>query len=225
MAEFDEHAARYTESLDKCVAFTGGDSAEWARYKAVYLRAYLGRDYAGKILDYGCGVGLLSGAMLEEMPRARVEGFDVSTASTEKIAPELKARAAFTTDPAKVGRGYDLIVLANVLHHIEPALRAGVMADLAARLAPGGRVAVFEHNPYNPVTRWIVANCEFDGDAVMLTRRETLGLLRGAGLGEFGGGYIAFLPGFLARLRLLEAGLAWLPLGAQHATFGRKLGK
>lgn len=222
MAEFDEHAARYTESLDKCVAFTGGDSAEWARYKAVYLRGLLGRDYAGRILDYGCGIGLLSRAMLDEMPRARVEGFDVSTASTEKIPPELKARASFTTDPSRVGTGYDLIVLANVLHHIEPAQRAGVMKDLSSRLAPGGRLAVFEHNPYNPVTRWIVANCEFDGDAVMLTRGETLGLLRGAGLGDPGGGYIAFLPGFLAALRPLEAALAWLPLGAQHATLGRK---
>lgn len=222
MAEFDRHADRYTEALDKCIAFTGGDSAEWARYKAAYLRGLLGRDCADKILDYGCGVGLLSRAMLDEMPRTRVDGFDISLASTDKIPPELKARASFTTDPAKVGKDYDLIVLANVLHHIQPPMRPGILKDLASRLAPGGRIAVFEHNPYNPMTRYIVATCEFDEDAVMLTRRETRGLLRDAGLAVSTGEYIAFLPGFLAALRPVEAYLGWFPLGAQHATIGRR---
>lgn len=222
MAEFDRHADRYTEALDKCVAFTGGDSAEWSRYKAVHLRGLLGGDFAGKVLDYGCGIGLLSQAILDELPRARVEGFDVSTASAEKIPPALRARAAFTTDPAQVGTGYDLIVLANVLHHIEPAQRPGILAGLAARLAPGGRVAVFEHNPYNPVTRYIVATCEFDEDAVMLECRETRRLLRGAGLTDVGGEYIAFMPGFLAGLRPVEAYLTWFPLGAQYAAVGRR---
>ena len=126
------------------------------------------------------------------MPRASIDGFDVSTASADKIAAELKARASFTTDPSKVGKDYDLIVLANVLHHIQPPLRPGIIKDLASRLAPGGRIAVFEHNPYNPATRYIVATCEFDEDAVMLTRREALGLLRDAGLSALTGEYIAF---------------------------------
>jgi SAM-dependent methyltransferase len=222
MAEFDQHADRYADALDKCVAFTGGGSCEWSRYKAAYLRDLLGRDYAGKILDYGCGVGLLSQAMLDEMPRTRVDGFDVSTASTDKIAQELKAHASFTNDLTKVGKDYDLIVLANVLHHIQPPMRPGIFKDLASRLAPGGRIAVFEHNPYNPATRYIVATCEFDEDAVLLTRREALGLLRDAGLSGLTGEYIAFLPVFLAGLRPLETCLRWCPLGAQHATIGRR---
>jgi len=223
VAEFDRHAEDYVKALDKCVAFTGGDSSEWARYKAAYLRGMLGRDFAGKALDYGCGVGLLSGAILEEMPRARVEGYDVSTASADRISPELKSRASFTTDLSKIGKDYDLIVLANVLHHVQPPARLGILESLASRLARGGRLAVFEHNPFNPVTRCIVDACEFDEDAVLLTRRETLDLLRGAGLPGLTGDYIAFLPGFLAALRPLEAYLGWCPLGAQHATIGRRL--
>lgn len=225
MAEFDRHAEDYVKALDSCVAFTGGDSSAWARYKAAYLRAVLGRDFAGKVLDYGCGVGLLSGAILDEMPRARVDGFDVSAASTERISPELRARARFTTDLSQVGGDYDLIILANVLHHVEPPARPALLKDLSSRLARGGRLAVFEHNPFNPVTRYIVDTCEFDEDAVILTRRETLDLLRDAGLSGLIGDYIAFFPSFLAALRPMEAYLGWCPLGAQHATIGRRLEK
>lgn len=222
MAEFDQHAHGYEDTLDKCVAFTGGDSMVWARYKAAYLKRAFGADYAGKVLDYGCGVGLLTRAMLDEMPKCRVDGFDLSTASLDKIGPELRARASFTSEMAKVGTGYDLIVLANVLHHIPPAERAGVMKDLASRLAPGGTIAVFEHNPYNPATRYIVAACEFDEDAIILTSAEARGLLKAAGLAGVASDYIAFFPGFLSRLWPCEAWLAWFPLGAQHATLGRR---
>lgn len=225
MAEFDRHAGDYVRALDQCVAFTGGDSSEWARYKAGRLRAMLGRDFDGKALDYGCGVGLLSAALLDEMPRTRLEGFDVSTACADQIPPGLKARASFTTDLSKLGGDYDLIVLANVLHHVEPPARPALLENLASRLAHGGRLAVFEHNPFNPVTRYIVDACEFDEDAVILTRRETLALLRDAGLSGLSGDYIAFFPGFLAALRPLEAYLGWCPLGAQHATIGRRLEK
>ncbi len=34
-----------------------------------------------------------------------------------------------------------------------------------------GRVYIFEHNPYNPVTRYLVATCEFDRDAVLFKKK------------------------------------------------------
>ncbi len=41
-------------------------------------------------------------------------------------------------------------------------------------------MAVFEHNPYNPLTRHAVNTCELDQDAVLLSSREAAELLKNA---------------------------------------------
>jgi hypothetical protein len=91
------------------------------------------------------------------------------------------------------------------------------LVRLRALLKPGGCIAVFEHNPINPVTRRLVADCAFDEDAVLLSLRETRDLLtRETGLSVRDSGYSLFFPHPLRRLRFLEAILRWLPLGGQY---------
>ena len=90
------------------------------------------------------------------------------------------------------------------------------------RLRPGGRLFVFEHNPYNPVTRHLVNTCPFDADAVLLTRAETVSLLKAAGFEPSAAAYCLFFPQMLAVFRPLEAWLGWLPLGGQYFVAGRK---
>ena len=75
----------------------------------------------------------------------------------------------------------------------------------------------FEHNPFNPLTRWVVAHCEFDDDAVLLWPRESAGYLAAAGLSDPRRDYMLFFPKALSALRGLEASLRWCPLGAQYA--------
>jgi hypothetical protein len=61
-----------------------------------------------------------------------------------------------------------------VLHHVPPADREALLARVATKLAPGGKLVVFEHNPWNPLTRKVVAECAFDADAVLLPPTEIL---------------------------------------------------
>ena len=110
----------------------------------------------------------------------------------------------------------------NVMHHIVPQERRDVVQNLAARLGRGGLLSIFEHNPTNPVTRWVVSQCAFDDDAILLPPRETAGHLAAAGLRLKRRDYIVFMPSFLAWLRPLEWSLRWLPLGAQYATMAAK---
>lgn len=69
----------------------------------------------------------------------------------------------------------------------------------------------------NPVTRWAVAHCPFDEDAVLVPRREAVRYLRIAGLGITHRDYIVFFPRTLAALRSVGPWLGWCPLGAQYA--------
>lgn len=218
---FDRFAERYQEIVD---ASTGDASAYFAQLKASYLATLVTRGFSGKVLDFGCGIGLVSRALAHALPDAQLHGFDPSSDSVARVPAELQVRGRFVTDLAALDEDYGVAVLANVLHHIRPAERAAAITEIVGRLAPGGRVVVFEHNRWNPATRWVVATCPLDADAVLLPRREARRHLISAGLAVERSDYVTFFPRRLAALQPLEARLSWLPLGAQYAVVGRKRG-
>jgi SAM-dependent methyltransferase len=220
--EFDRFARDYEKILNQSVAASGEDSRYFAEYKAGYLKRLLPPGFAGRVLDFGCGVGLLSGVLQQRMPGAQIDGYDVSRDSIERVPAAVASHGVFTSDPAGLSHAYHLIVIANVLHHIRPGDRQAVFGEMAGRLAPGGSLVVFEHNPANPVTRWVVERCPFDHDAVLLPPAETGGYARAAGLAVARRDYIVFMPRALAWLRPLEPWISWLPAGAQYAMSARK---
>jgi SAM-dependent methyltransferase len=218
MAEFDRFAGSYRAVLDGSV----GSAAYFAEGKALWLRDQLGADFAGRVLDFGCGIGLLCEAILRALPGVHLTGFDVSADSLASVPASVRTQAQLTSDEATIGDSYDLIVISNVLHHVPLTERDGLLAALVARLAPAGRLVVFEHNPLNPMTRWVVAHCPFDDDAVLLWPAETLERLARAGLGAPQRAWVAFLPPALGRWRSWERHLQRLPLGAQYVAWGSR---
>jgi SAM-dependent methyltransferase len=222
--EFDRFAEDYAGVLDRSIAVSGEDSTYFAEYKALYLKRMLGASFSGKVLDFGCGVGLLSRYLRQQLPAARLDGFDVSADSISKIDPALSSQGVFTSASDQLGPAYDLIVVANVMHHVPPEQRPAVVQNLADRLAGRGLLCIFEHNPSNLVTRWVVERCPFDDDAILLPPEETSGYAATAGLHVRGRDYIVFMPSFLAWLRPLESSLRWLPMGAQYVMVAEKHG-
>jgi SAM-dependent methyltransferase len=221
--DFDRIADNYTDLLDDCTSLAGESSEYFVRYKANYLIKLLGRG-PWKILDFGCGVGTLSSALRAPLHDSSIHGFDISSASIEKVEPELRASGIFTTDLSRLDSDYSLIVISNVLHHIDPPSRPAIFRELSSRLAPGGRILVFEHNPWNPLTRWIVAHCVFDEGVQLLTPGELSRHFREAGISTLQRDYVVFFPKLLAFLRPWEGLLGWCPAGAQFAALGRKDG-
>ena len=221
---FDQFAGNYKEVLDRSLAASGEDSAYFAEYKARYLKRVLRENPPAKVLDFGCGVGLLSGFLQKHLGPLLLDGFDVSSSSISRIPSRLTESGVFTSDLDQLSHAYDLIVVANVLHHIGPEKRAATLRQLASRLNATGKIAIFEHNPTNPVTRWTVERCPFDEDAILLHPGEAASHLMQANLGIVRRDYIVFMPRFLAWLRPLERWLAWLPLGAQFVIIGEKHG-
>lgn len=213
--DFDRYSDRYDEYLRRETAFFSSDDAYFARYKVRIARAIGGP--ARRILEFGCGTGRNIAHLRQCFPDAEVNGSDVSGRSLE-VARAENPGVHFWLEgtPGEERSGFDLVFVAGVFHHVPPTERVEVARRIRSRLVPGGRAIVFEHNPYNPVTRRIVSNCPYDADAVLLRPRELRGILEDAGFAVRGQGYALFFPPALATLGRLEAYLGWLPLGGQY---------
>lgn len=226
-SEFDAHAETYQETLDQSLAFSGEGTGYYARLKAELLSSLARRGGDGRsqrVLDVGCGLGLV----LEHLDPAlfpNPTGTDVSEAVLAR-ARGLVPGAGFVAcgeegDLPFPDGAFDLAFTACTLHHVPPAARPAFMRGLVRVTRPGGLVAVFEHNPLNPLTRAVVAGCQFDSSALLLGASEVRGLMRAAGLEPRAPHYYLFVPPRLRALHFLEGLLAWLPLGGQYLVVGR----
>jgi 2-polyprenyl-3-methyl-5-hydroxy-6-metoxy-1,4-benzoquinol methylase len=217
-AEFDQYARSYDAMHAENLSLSGESPEYFAVYKQRVLERMLGVRFADPILDFGCGIGNLTTHLAKAFPA--VHGYDPSSESV-KLAQTRAPSAKFFHEPDDLPKNhYGVAILANVLHHVPPAERTALMQTVASTLAPGGRLFIFEHNPLNPVTRRVVADCPFDENAVLLYPGEVKRLLRGAALTRVSLDYIVFFPHALAAARPLEPRLSWLPLGAQVCAWG-----
>ncbi len=220
---FDRHASDYRESVERSVAFAGKDVDFYAERKAVHLldlvRRHLGPPAGLRALDVGCGVGVTDALLVDEF--AALEGIDVAGEAV-KVAIERNPRASYRSydgDRFPLGdASVDVAFAICVLHHVPPAERARFASELHRVLRPGGLAMVFEHNPFNPLTRVAVSRCELDEDAVLLRSRESRDLLASAGFGVVERRYVLFLPIGGAVSQGGDRLLSKVPLGAQYAT-------
>jgi 2-polyprenyl-3-methyl-5-hydroxy-6-metoxy-1,4-benzoquinol methylase len=223
LAEFDTFAANYQELVSASVRISGEPSDYFAAYKAAYIARRITPREGGKVLDYGCGVGLLARHLKSRLGGMRIDGFDVSKDSIEQVEDTLVRQGTFDTRLNELSGAYDVIVLSNVLHHVKAGERQDVVREAASRLADHGTLFVFEHNPINPLTRWAVSQCPFDEGAVLLPSHETRGYVQRNGLRLLWREYIVFFPRGLGWFRRLEPSLRWCPLGAQYVVAAGKL--
>jgi SAM-dependent methyltransferase len=216
--DFDAYARTYEAIHGENVAGSGEPPAYFAQYKQRFLERILGKDFAQPVLDFGCGIGVLT-ALLSRSFR-EVDGYDPSAESLGVARARAKGPRFFDRMEAIPKAHYGAVVLANVLHHVPPADRPGLLRTATAMLAKDGRLIVFEHNRLNPIARRVVSACPFDSGASLLYPWEVKRLLRGAGLGEVALDFIVFFPRILRAARPLEPYLGWLPLGAQVCAWG-----
>ncbi|MBI3481171.1 MAG: class I SAM-dependent methyltransferase [Nitrosomonadales bacterium] len=214
--EFDQYAARYDRVLGEAIPEGLNEDSYFAEYKIALMAARLGDKKSARILDFGCGAGRSLPYLDQYFPDAELWGYDVSPASLQ-IAALRTPRAKLVADwNALAGTQFDAIVAANVFHHIPLDQRQHALTQCRDALADHGQMFLFEHNPLNPMTRWIFERCPFDADAEMLGLKTALALSRQAGFRSEQHGYTLFFPRPLAFLRGLEPWLKRLPLGAQY---------
>ena len=214
--EFDRFAKDYDRVLGESIPDELNEDAYFAEYKIALMARRLRGRRVERLLDFGCGAGRSLPFLRKHFPDSEIWGFDVSPDSLAVAATRLPDATLFADWSTLGDTRFDAIVAANVFHHIPPPERRDALAMCRGALRGDGPMFLFEHNPYNPVTRWIFERCPFDTDAEMLSLAAARALGREAGFATEQHGYTLFFPKPLAFLRRLEPWLQRLPLGAQY---------
>ncbi len=155
-----------------------------------------------------------------------VLGVDVAGASIE-IARETNQRAGLyfrRVDEWSPGGSMDLAYCSGVFHHIAPSERHDCLLAIRLALKPGGVFALWENNPWNPGTRYVMSQCAFDENAITISPREARKLLSKAGFEILRTDSLFYFPRQLQFLRFAERWLHSVPFGGQYLILCRKPG-
>lgn len=214
--DFDNFTHNYNELLNKKTKFFSSSEAYFAHYKVNIIRQTVSSSVT-RILEYGCGIGRNIPFLQAAFPHASIWGSDIAPSSLEVAREENPGVEFFQEENVTSAIGsFDLIFVAGVFHHIPPVLRERVFNTLFERLSPNGRIVIFEHNPFNPITRRIVSTCPYDEDAILLKPSEIKKHLKQSGFVVEQHSYCLFIPPRFAKLLSIERFLRWLPLGGQY---------
>jgi SAM-dependent methyltransferase len=187
--DIQAHYEKEWKQSDEAAAGTAGEASEAGlRYSNPIEDAVLYPRYqrlledlkvavnGGKVLDVGAGSGRWVRYFLQRFRPALLMGVDFTQASVDllnrryaKVAgvrTEFR-RADLTQAGLELGQGgekFDLINVMNVLFHIpEPDRFAAAMKNLAAHLAPGGRIVTTEYMPRASMrTNWMLVRSRYE---------------------------------------------------------------
>ena len=210
---FDNYADNYSEHINKSFGSLENNLDYYHIKKSEILKMELGYQ-PKKILDLGCGVGTMLKLLSKQFPDSIFYAQDESPKSMDYIKknhPNVNCLSDLNTEEK-----FDLIFLSNVIHHVKSSERDDLFKKIHNLLNPEGKLFIFEHNPYNPLTLKLVANCEFDADAELIKKKDLIKICKRNDLKIFKSGYIHFFPSKLGFLFKIENYLKWLFLGAQY---------
>jgi predicted TPR repeat methyltransferase len=227
MAEFDAYAHNYAEVLAQGLALSGENSSFYLQRRAAWLRDCLNELNVrpDSCLDFGCGCGDSAPELLTTLGLSTLTGVDAS-ASQIKVARARHAalKASFwNVDEFAPAGTFDLAYTNGVFHHIETKERVRWVQYINACLKPGAYFALWENNPWNPGTRYVMSRIPFDRTAIPLPFPEARSVVKDCGFRIIHTTFLFLFPRVLALFRRLEPLVARLPLGGQYQILSVKI--
>ncbi len=149
-AKFDELALHTGESW---WGHTTPAGAARSRRRGTIVAAEIADLSDPYVLEFGCGTGVYTRAILEQRPDLRLIGSDISPASiklAEQRFAEYSAARFEVQDVTALSHAdgtFDLVTGNSILHHV-PIEQS--LAEAFRVLKPGGRLLFFEPNMLNP---------------------------------------------------------------------------
>jgi 2-polyprenyl-6-hydroxyphenyl methylase/3-demethylubiquinone-9 3-methyltransferase len=137
-----------------------------------------------RIAEIGCGEGVLGTELNRAWPEAEIVGIDI-TAQPGRLYRGDPAAATFRSCTAEElaasePAGFDLVLLCDVLHHVPPTLRAGIVAAARTLVANNGLLAIkdWEHRRDLATAAAYASDRFVTGDRIRyFTREELVGLV------------------------------------------------
>ena len=229
-AEFDCYIQDYRKNLDKSLELSGESSTYFAQYKAAKLKEWLPKSFAQaqKILDFGCGDGMMTAFVADLFPQATVYGVDPSPQSIN-VAQQKYPKLIFSTnydekpDLNFADETFDMVFAAGAFHHIPFDRHDGYAKEIYRVLKPSGHFVMFELNPYNPLTARTFRRNPIDQNATMLLPAYAKNVLKKCmPSAQIDLKFYCFYPRIFKYLRFTERFMTKVPLGALYATIVKK---
>ncbi len=214
--EFDNFSNNYNDLLQSQHK-NMGDISYYSKYKVDILTTIVNKKSKLNILEFGCGIGRNLPFLENRFKNSSIYGFDISSKSLD-IASNNNPNTNFlnSSELNNYKNFFDLIFIAGVYHHIPIKRRNDVSRQIHKLLKTHGKVVVFEHNPYNPITMKMVNTCEFDQDAIVLNKKELINIFLENNFSCEKSSYTLFFPPKLKKFSFIEKYLSWFPLGGQY---------
>ncbi len=224
---FSDYVESYQEEIQSSINFIGQNVDFFIELKANLIKKIAGKYFEKPqelmVLDIGCGIGLTDHHLAEYF--SNLHGVDIEKDVIDKAKqynPSVMYGLYNGTEIPFDSCSMDLVFAINVIHHVQPAGWSKFTDEMFRVTKKGGIALVFEHNPFNPLTRLAVSRCEFDKDAVLLYKNRVKSLFADSNFRIQEHSYIVFFPFNKKLFRSIETALRWLPLGAQYLVAGKK---
>lgn len=220
-AEFDSFADEYVSQHRANIAITGEEPEYFSEYKIADLSRFVSRvkARADRVLDFGSGIGNSLPFFRKYFAHSSVSCADVSERSMTISRTRFPGPETYIIIGDVIpleSESQDIVFSACVFHHIPHDLHAHWLNELHRVTRPGGVLAIYEHNPLNPLTVNAVNTCPFDVNAHLLRAGTLRRRAAEGGWEKARVDYKLFFPSLLRGLRPMEGYLGWLPLGAQY---------
>ena len=232
MIDFNEYVDNYEELHTKNIKQSGFKPAYFDEHKIKTLSNDFFRNKQSnkkiRFLNFGCGIGKSEIYINQYFRNVEITSVDISIESILKAKARnfqflnIDFQHFIELKDLNFTSKFDVIFLANVLHHIPLDLRLETLFFLKSQLSDEGYLYVFEHNPKNLFTKKAFQSCEFDIGCEMIFDKTILKMLKTSGYNNIKRKFILFFPKFFDYLIPLEKYLYFFSFGGQYWVKGNR---